>query len=304
MTCDERPTQSDAPSCPAPRRLRVRIGIASQTNSTEGRSDLLKRVLSAAVMLPTIFLVIWQGGWWFFFALAVVLGAATWEYVHMLRRSGYQPTAVFALGLVAIILADLVLERDVLQPGLAVLLFVSLSWQILGSRSRTRVEDWLLPLAGALYIGWMGMHFSLARALPQGGYRLSVALAITALADMGGYFVGRAWGKHRLSPVISPGKTWEGLLGGIAAALVAGPLLSGLGGMGWGHGAILGLLLSTLTPLGDLGVSMIKRQMGFKDTGNLIPGHGGVLDRIDSQLVAAVVSYYYYVWVVGVSLPG
>lgn len=304
MTCDERPTRSDAPRCPAPRRLWVRIGIASQTISTEGRSDLLKRVLSAAVMLPTIFLVIWQGGWWFFFALAVVLGVATWEYVQMLRRSGYQPTAVFALGLVAIVLADLVLEREVFQPGLAILLFVSMSWQILGSRSHTRVEDWLLPLAGALYIGWMGMYLGRVRALPQGCYRLSVALAITILADMGGYFVGRAWGRHRLSPVISPGKTWEGLLGGIAAALVGGPILSGLGGIGWGHGAILGLLLSTLTPLGDLGVSMIKRQMGFKNTGNLIPGHGGVLDRIDSQLVAAVVSYYYYVWVVGVSLPG
>jgi phosphatidate cytidylyltransferase len=177
-----------------------------------------------------------------------------------------------------------------------------MSWQILGSRSQTRVEDWLLPLAGALYIGWIGGYLYLVRALPRGAYRLFVAIAITIVTDSGGYFVGRAWGKRRLAPTISPGKTWEGLLGGIVAALVAGPILSGLGGMGWGHGAILGLLLSTLTPLGDLGVSMIKRQMGAKNTGSLIPGHGGILDRIDSHLIAAFVSYYYYVWVMGVLL--
>ena len=276
----------------------------SQAVSLEGRSELLKRVLSSVVILPTVFLVVWQGGWWLFFALAVVLGMATWEYVHMLRRCGYQPTVVFALGLVAILLADLVLDLDVLRPAIALLLFASMSWHVLGSRSCTRVEDWLLPLAGALYIGWIGGYFYLVHALPQGAYRLFVALAITTLADTGVYFVGRVWGTRRLAPLISPGKTWEGLLGGVVAALVAGTLLGGLGGMGWGHGAVLALLLSTLTPLGDLGISMIKRQVGAKNTGNLIPGHGGVLDRIDSHLVAAFVSYYYYVWVMGALSTG
>jgi phosphatidate cytidylyltransferase len=298
MTCEERRTRN-RPWLAWGRRLWARIGIRSQTVSREGRSDLLRRALSSAIMLPTVLLVVWQGGWWFFFALAAVLGMATWEYVRMLSRAGYQPTLVFALGLVGIILADLVLDLDTLRPAVAILLLASMSWHILGSRSLTRVEDWLLSLGGALYIGWIGSYFYLVRALPRGAYRLFVALAITILSDMGGYFVGQAWGKHRLAPKISPGKTWEGLLGGIVAALVSGPILSGLGGMGWGHGAILGLLLSTLTPLGDLGVSMIKRQTGAKDTGNLIPGHGGVLDRIDSHLVAAFISYYYYVLVIG-----
>jgi phosphatidate cytidylyltransferase len=206
---------------------------------------------------------------------------------------------VFALALVGAILADLVLDLEVLRPAVALLLFVSLSWHLLISRSRTRVEDWLLPLAGALYIAWLGGYFVLVRALPLGAYRLFVAVTITVLVDGGGYFVGRMWGKRPLAPLISPRKTWEGLLGGIAAALIAGPILGGLGGLGWGHGAALGLLLSTLTPLGDLGVSMIKRQMGAKNTGNLIPGHGGVLDRIDSHLIAVSVSYAYYVWVMG-----
>jgi phosphatidate cytidylyltransferase len=275
-----------------------------RTVARERRSDLLKRVLSSIVLLPTVLWIVWQGERWVFVVLAIVLSVATSEYVHMLRRSGYRPVYVFALCMVWIILADLYLTIDVLRPALAILLFVSMCWHVLGGRSSTRVEDWLLPVAGALYIGWLGGHMYLLRVLPQGAYRLLVPLVVTTLSDVGAYVVGRAWGRHHLAPTISPGKTWEGLVGGMVTALVAGAILAQVGGMGWVHGVVLGLLLSVLTPLGDLGVSMIKRQMGVKNTGNLIPGHGGILDRMDSQLVAAVVSYYYYVWVMGVSPSG
>jgi phosphatidate cytidylyltransferase len=272
--------------------------------SRERRSGLLKRALSAAVLLPITLFFVWKGGWWFFVFLTIVLSAATWEYVRMLRVYRYRPTVVFALGIVWAILVDLGMASGVLRPLLALLFFASMAWQIVGRRSPTPVEDWLLPLAGALFIGWMGGHFLLLRALSRGAFLLFMVVAVTALSDMGAYFVGLTWGKHRLAPAISPHKTWEGLLGGVAAALLAGSILGGVGGMGWLHGALLGLLLSSLAPLGDLGVSMIKRQVGVKDTSNLIPGHGGVLDRIDSHLVAAVVGYYYALWVMGVLPAG
>jgi phosphatidate cytidylyltransferase len=275
-----------------------------RTVARERRSDLLKRVLSSIVLLPTVLWIVWQGGRWFFVVLAIVLSVATWEYVHMLRRSGYRPVYVFALCMVWIILADLYLTIDVLRPALAILLFVSMCWHVLGSRSPTRVEDWLLPVAGALYIGWLGGHMYLLRVLPEGAYRLLVPLLVTMLSDVGAYVVGRVWGRRRLASTISPGKTWEGLVGGMVTALVAGAILARASGMEWLHGVVLGLLLSTLTPLGDLGVSMIKRQMGVKNTGNLIPGHGGILDRMDSHLVAAFISYYYYLWAMGVSPSG
>jgi phosphatidate cytidylyltransferase len=187
------------------------------------------------------------------------------------------------------------------RPALAILLFASLCWHVLRDRSSSRLENWLLPVGGALYIGWMGGHLLLVRALPQGAYWLFVVLAMTMLADTSAFFVGRTWGRHRLAPSISPNKTWEGLIGGIVAAVMGGSLLVALKGMNWVHGAALGVLLSTLPVFGDLGVSMIKRQVGVKDSGNLIPGHGGALDRVDALLLTGAVGYYYIIWVMGVS---
>jgi phosphatidate cytidylyltransferase len=212
---------------------------------------------------------------------------------------------VFAVLMAWAILADFALsETGYLRPAFALILFASLSWHVLRDRSSSPLENWLLPLAGALYIAWTGGHMWLLRALPQGAYRLFCTLGITWLADTGAYFVGRARGKHHMAPRLSPKKTWEGFAGGIAVALVAGPLLTGLGGLGWLHGALLGLLLSVLTPLGDLGVSMIKRQVGVKDSSNLIPGHGGAFDRVDSLLITAIVGYYYHLWAMGALSAG
>ncbi len=261
-------------------------------------SSLLSRLLSTAVMLPTVLFPLFLGGWWFFGLIVVAMSVATCEYVQMLRRHGYEAHNVFALALLWAILLDFFLANvSCLQPALAFLLFVSLAWHVLRDETRTKVENWLLPLGGALYIGWMAGHMFLIRALPQGGYLLFLTLGATWLADSAAYFVGRAWGKHRMSPGISPKKTWEGFAGGVVVAVAGGAIIARLGGFGWGHGAALGLLLAVLTPIGDLGVSMIKRQTGVKDSSRLIPGHGGLFDRVDSLLVAAIVGYYYIIWV-------
>ncbi len=105
-----------------------------------------------------------------------------------------------------------------------------------------------------------------------------------------------------MMPRLSPKKTWEGYAGGIVTGVTSGVLLMGLSDLGWIHGAILGVLVSAIAPVGDLGVSMIKRQVGVKDTGWLIPGHGGALDRVDSLLIASVIGYYYHAWMMGVFL--
>jgi phosphatidate cytidylyltransferase len=257
------------------------------------------------MMLPIALVLMFAGGWWFLGLIAVFLTVATWEYVRLLQHLGYRPSYVFALLMVWAILADFVLSQfGYLRPAFAFILFCSLSWHVLRDRSSSPVENWLLPLAGALYIAWTGGHLWLLRALPQGAYRLFSTLGITWLADTGAYFVGRAWGKHRMAPRLSPKKTWEGFAGGIVVALVSGPLLTGLEGLGWIHGALLGLLLSVLTPLGDLGVSMIKREVGVKDSSNLIPGHGGAFDRVDSLLVTAIVGDYYHLWLMGTLSTG
>jgi phosphatidate cytidylyltransferase len=269
------------------------------------RSNLLMRVLSSAILLPILFLVLYKGGWWFFAFVFVALSLATWEYVYMLGRFGYPSSYVFATGVLWSILVDFQLGSrfpglNLVRPALAILLFASLCWHVLRDKSFSRLENWLLPIGGALYIGWMGGHLLLLRALPRGAYLLFAVLAMTMLADTGAFFVGRAWGKHRLAPQISPKKTWEGLIGGTVVAVIGGSVLLVLGGMNWVHGVALGLLLSTLPVFGDLGVSMIKRQVGVKDSGNLIPGHGGAFDRVDSLLITGAIGYYYLIWAMGV----
>jgi phosphatidate cytidylyltransferase len=265
------------------------------------RSSLVRRLLSAVVLVPILLVAVWMGGWPFV-ALVLVTGTlATWEYLQMLQALGLRPMFFFPIALLWLLITYFALgDRGFLQPILALLLLVSLSWHVFADQTQHRVENWLLPLAGALYLGWMVGHALLIRALPGGTLRLVATLGIVWSADTAAYLVGTAWGRHHMLPRISPRKTWEGYAAQMVSGTLAGLLIIGLGGLGWGHGAVLGLLLAALTPIGDLGISMIKRQAGVKDSGRLIPGHGGVLDRMDTLLVAVVMSYYYQIWAMGV----
>ncbi|MCU0489232.1 MAG: phosphatidate cytidylyltransferase, partial [Anaerolineales bacterium] len=167
--------------------------------------------------------------------------------------------------------------------------------------------DFAITIGGGLYIGFTGAYLILLRNLPEGMWWVLLALPAVWLADSGAYFVGRAYGRHKLNKRLSPKKSWEGYFGGIVLGTAGTALLA----LAWQalalrwpvalgsatritpfNGAILGLVASLLTILGDLGESMIKRQFGAKDSGNLLPGHGGVFDRIDSWLWAGILSYF------------
>jgi phosphatidate cytidylyltransferase len=181
---------------------------------------------------------------------------------------------------------------------MAALLGGALVWQLFQSSRPAPTADWALTVVGGLYVGWMGGHLVALRDVPDGIHWLLLPLSITWLADTGAYFIGSTWGRRKLAPRISPGKTWEGTFGGWLTGVVAGGLLAGLLGLGIVHGLALGALIGFASPLGDLGISMIKRQVGAKDSSHLIPGHGGMLDRIDSILFTIVIGYYYVQWVV------
>jgi phosphatidate cytidylyltransferase len=144
----------------------------------------------------------------------------------------------------------------------------------------------------------MGGHLVALRQVADGLRWLLLSLAITWLADTGAYFIGSTWGRRKLAPRLSPGKTIEGTLGGWLTGVVTGGLVAGLLELGVVHGLALGMLIGVASPLGDLGISMIKRQVGAKDSGHLIPGHGGMLDRIDSILFTVVIGYYYVEWII------
>ena len=258
------------------------------------QSSLLKRTISAIVLLPIVLGVLYIGGDILFASLALVLGLATFEFVQLMERGDYRPALVFGWGFTAM---GLFVARDPegawLRPAMATLLGGALVWQLFQTQRPAPTADWALTIAGGLYVGWMGGHLFSLRQLPDGFQWVLLTLLITWCADTGAYLVGSTWGRRKLAPKISPGKTVEGTVGGWLTGIIIGGLLTEILGAGMAYGLVLGALIGVASPLGDLGISMMKRQVGAKDSSRLIPGHGGMLDRLDSILFTAVISFYF-----------
>lgn len=268
---------------------------------------LAKRVLVVVILLPIGLAMIWLGGWAYTLMVALILGLAAREYVQIFRRGGYQPSGVIVVaGTLALAVGRMFDQFESAPWIVSALVLVSMSFHLFAyERGRDQAgTDFAISLAGTLYFGWIGGYLISLRELPEGMWWVLLALPAVWLADSGAYFVGRAIGKHRLSPRLSPKKTWEGYFGGVLVGILGTAGLAYLWGLWSGaesaitplNGAILGLVLSVITPLGDLGESMFKRQVGVKDSGNLLPGHGGAFDRIDTWLWAGVLGYYVVVW--------
>ena len=267
---------------------------------------LKQRVLVVIVLLPVGLALISLGGWIFSAFIALILGLAAWEYVKLFRAGGIQPAGVLVVaGVVAITLFRM-LNRFESAPGLiSGLILLSMTYHLLAyERGRDQAAtDFAVTLGGIFYIGWLGAYLVSLRDLTDGLWWILLALFSVWFADSGAYFIGKRFGKHKLSPRLSPKKTWEGYFGGILVG-VLGSVLVAIILRNWAEpdqlliwqAAVLGLVIAVLTTLGDLGESMIKRQVGIKDSSNLIPGHGGVFDRIDSWLWAAAISYHLIVW--------
>lgn len=265
---------------------------------------LRARALSALVLAPIVGLTIWTGGWWFFTSLALAALLAGYEYSRLMRRGGYAPPAIFTLAIIGILLLDAQFPSlDIVQPGLTGLLILSISWQLFQAQDRIPTTNWALTVAGGLYIGWLAANAIRLRALPEpAGLAWTIlAILVTWAGDTAAYFVGKAIGRHRLWPRLSPRKTWEGFGAGVIGCLLTGALVGYLamlwtGSIGLVHGLLVGLLASIVGPFGDLAISMMKRQVNAKDSGNIIPGHGGLLDRTDSLLFVVATTYYYAIW--------
>jgi phosphatidate cytidylyltransferase len=256
-------------------------------------SSFWSRILVAIVGLPVVLGLVWLGGWWLWLLAAAAGLVALHEFYGMARALRPLVLAGYTGLLLTLVGAQLggpvwMLGGFATSLGLAFLL---------KGISETRQSLTVAVATTVLGVGWVGLGLSyilLLRGLPEHG-RLAVFTVLLAVfgADTLAFFVGRLVGRHKLAPVISPGKTWEGLVASTAAAvLIPFFALYHQSFLGIGQSLVLGAVIAVVAPLGDLFESAVKRDFTVKDSGRLLAGHGGVLDRIDAHLFAAVAAYY------------
>jgi phosphatidate cytidylyltransferase len=268
---------------------------------------LRQRTIQTLIYLPLILGAIFFGGWLFTLGVMVVLALAADEYGTIYSRSPRRPARLLLI--VAVVGFVLARRLGGFEPTpwlLAAFLMLAMVWHLVDYErgAETPGTDFALTVAGGLYLGWMGSYLISLRELPGGFWWLVLVLPTVWLADVGAYLVGSAIGRHQMSPRLSPKKTWEGFgagmvfgtLGGWGLAAAYSPAAGAPAAMQPALGLVLGLSLSLLTPLGDLGISMMKRELGVKDTGARLPGHGGFLDRMDSWLWAVAISFHLIQW--------
>ena len=272
-----------------------------------------QRLIAAIILIPFGIAAIYFGGLVFITLITVLLILAAREYIQLFQAGGAQPSVILAVGgtLAFCIIQAVVYFRDSTGPNdvswlSAAILLLTMTYHLIQfERGRDQAAtDFAITISGIFYIGFLGSYLLLIRNLPDGLYWFMVALPAVWFADSGAYFYGRVYGRHKLSPRLSPKKTWEGYIAGIIVGILGTAAFAALWRLPAGpetaitplRGAILGLIISTIAPLGDLGESMIKRLVGIKDSSNLIPGHGGAFDRIDSWLWAGVIGYYVITW--------
>jgi phosphatidate cytidylyltransferase len=263
---------------------------------------LKQRVISSLVILPALLAAIWFGDPWFTFlvALSAILGAV--EFYRMVRAGGGEPASSLGLLLVLAFILCAHWEDERVPPLLVTIaVLFPLIWSLWSPHRENAFLSWAWTITGVFYIGWAMSHFVLLREMEDGRDWVFISLLGTFAFDTLAFFAGRAFGKHRLAPVISPNKTWEGTMGGIvgsAGAVILLALITGLDEIGYIKLIPLGFLIGIFAQIGDLSESMLKRSSSLKDAGALIPGHGGILDRLDSIIFTVVLVYYYVLWIV------
>ena len=265
---------------------------------------LSKRILSAAIFIPACLVIVIAGGWIFILAAACILGVGAWEFKQMFEKAQYSPNGTLLIvGTICLSLSKALAGLDLSAIIFSGLVLISIAYHTIAyDRGVTTAGlDLCFTLGGLVYIGWLGSYVVALRFLPEGLYWIILAILGVGISDIGAYLIGSMIGRHKISARVSPAKSLEGYLGGIALAGLFGYLFGTFVQPFSAHitainGLLLTAIVSALALLGDLGESMLKRQFNLKDSSHLIPGHGGVLDRVDTWLWAGVISYYLIIW--------
>jgi phosphatidate cytidylyltransferase len=255
-------------------------------------SPLVSRIAVAAILLPVVLGAVWLGGWWLF-GLGVVGGLLALHELYTIGR-GLRPIVLGGyVGLSLTLLGAQLGGTTWILAGILATFPAALLVFFVSSARQNAVAAFAATLLGVAWVGGGIAYLLLLRDVPDDGRLLLFTVLLAVMADdTAAFFVGRAIGRHRLAPVISPGKTWEGFVAGTLAAVgVTFFALYEQNVVSTWESLVLGFAIALAATLGDLFESAVKRDLGVKDSGRLLAGHGGMLDRIDAFLWAGPAAY-------------
>ena len=265
---------------------------------------MLRRSLTALAMAAIAIPAVIFGGVFYFLLFTVVLAGAAWEFARLYRAVKFEPSEIVTVSGVLVIATARFFFAEAAVAALVFFVLLAMTVHLFAfERGRDpAATDFAITVAGIAYIGWVGSYLLDLRQLPQGAWWWFIVLPLVFASDTGAYAIGSVYGKHKMTPRLSPKKSWEGYFAGVFTSVIVGAFFayafSSLGPQPLHglidplKGAVLGLLIGAITPLGDLGESMIKRLSGTKDSSNIFPGHGGFFDRIDAWIWGAAIGYF------------
>jgi phosphatidate cytidylyltransferase len=282
----------------------------SQTpNKSQDKKSFMDRFWVSVIAIPVMAVLIWFGAPWFTILVVVWGMGGAYEFYHLVRHSkGLSPLTIFGMLWVGLLIASPHFTSVPHFKGISptsMLLTTGVIFSLLFILRRKGKEiaftNWAWTMAGILYLGWLTSFIVLLRNGEDGRGWVFLAILATFASDSSAYLAGRALGKHKLAPFISPKKTWEGAIAGVVGAIIVTVLVVwyfDLPVTYW-QAIILGFIISLFGQLGDLVKSLFKRNMEVKDSGHILPGHGGFLDRMDSLVFAGLVVFFFAAFISG-----
>jgi len=257
-----------------------------------------RRVYSALVFFPLFYVLVRHlpaAAFAVFVAIGILL--AQYEYYRLYFPIPSFPPITIGLALGLLVSAGFAVPGLLAAPATitVIIMAVLLHHALAGRELKTGLLDTAILAFGVFYVAWLLGHLILIRQMADGSFLIFFLFLVTWANDTAAYYVGTFWGRHQMAPRISPQKTWEGAIGGVLGSVAAAFACRAwfLDSLGARDAALLGLLIGVMAPLGDLCESALKRSAGVKDSGGIIPGHGGILDRMDSLIFTAPLLYYY-----------
>jgi phosphatidate cytidylyltransferase len=262
---------------------------------------LRQRIISAAIGLPIFIIAIWFGNPWFTVVMAIIAILGSIEFYRITSHNRIRPIAYFGIVITLILIVSPYYPGFITKPLILTgAILISLIWILFQSQKEGGFNNWVWIIAGILYLGWTLSYWPELRSIEHGREWILWSMLAVMASDTSAFFIGKKWGKHYIAPTMSPKKTWEGSVGGLLGSIIVSVILGILFSLPLNYWtlALLGCIISISAQLGDLIESLLKRNTGVKDSGKLVPGHGGILDRIDSFVFTGAVIYYFVNFIV------